>query len=64
MLDILFIQSTENMITYVSYYVGTFGMIYAVLHLSETESLVEVMKCLILYMVSHPVRAYGFADRF
>jgi len=52
------------MLTYVSYYMGTFGMILAVFHLSETENLVEVMKCLILYGVLHPVCAYGFTDRF
>lgn len=63
MLDILIIQSAENMFTYVSYYMGTFGIIHAVFHLSEAESLVEVLKYLILYMVLHPVRSYGFADR-
>jgi hypothetical protein len=51
------------MFTYVSYYIGTFGTIHAVFHLSETESLVEAMKCLILYLVSHTVLVNGFANR-
>jgi hypothetical protein len=59
----LFIHFTENIFTYVSYYIGTFGMIHAVLHLSETECLVEAMKCLILYVVSHAFRANEFANR-
>jgi hypothetical protein len=44
MLDTLFIQSAENMFRYVNYYIGTFGMLHAILRLSEPGNLVVVMK--------------------
>lgn len=63
-MDTLFVRYTK--ICLLVYCIGSFNeVVGAVLRLSETGNLIEVLKCLTLYLVSYKVRAscaYGFAD--